>query len=506
MFLGDYKQAEALVGEALSEGRQTADPTAHRLAAGVSLRQNRLETVDKYPVKFDQIADLSSDDKAWANRIRATLLLNTGRLADRDRALGLVDENLKANPDSVEDQLLNATLLAARPKRRGEAVKTLEKLASADRLDAGRRFLLAQLYLGERKDAQYQSEMQRLLDSKVRNPQHLAQFVNYWIVGNQLDQADRWLAELKKVEPKGLVTLELQARLLALRNRKPELLALLEARGHEVPDQIGSVADLLSHYGFATGAEQAYTAYIAREPKQPERVLPLARFLARQGRVAEAMEMLKKAWSTCPTQTVATAALPLYDAPSANEGQRRQVEDWLAVATHDYPDSLDLASKLALIRIRQGRFEEAETLFRQILGVDPDRTDVLNGLSWILAFRDSSRADEALRLIDRAIAIGNFNPLFLDTRAVVLFRAGRVDDALKAIENYRKAAPKYASFYVHMAWFYQAKGRLEEVRQAFQQAEALGYTTEGTDPLERPSMVKLRLDLGLMDNVTRSGS
>ena len=66
--------------------------------------------------------------------------------------------------------------------------------------------------------------MLKLLNLKVRNPQHLAHFVNYWIGRNQLDQADRWLAELKKAEPQGVAALELEARLLDLRKRKPELL------------------------------------------------------------------------------------------------------------------------------------------------------------------------------------------------------------------------------------------------------------------------------------------
>ena len=151
--------------------------------------------------------------------------------------------------------------------------------------------------------------MHKLLDLKVRNPQHLAHFVNYWIGRNQLDQADRWLAELKKAEPQGLPALELEARLLDLRKRKPELLALLEARGREVPDQIGPVADLLNRYGFAKEAEAAYKAFVARDPKQPERALALAQFLARQDRVPEAMEILKKAWSTCRPEQVAAAAL-----------------------------------------------------------------------------------------------------------------------------------------------------------------------------------------------------
>ncbi len=171
--------------------------------------------------------------------------------------------------------------------------------------------------------------MQKLLNRKVRNPRHLAHFVNHWIDRNQLDQADRWLAELKKAEPQGLRALELEARLLDLRKRKPELLALLEARGREVPDQIGAVADLLNRYGFAKEAEAAYKAFVARDPRQPERALALAQFLARQDRVAEAMEILKKAWSTCPPEQVAAAALSVFDAPSATDAQKRQVEAWV---------------------------------------------------------------------------------------------------------------------------------------------------------------------------------
>ena len=259
------------------------------------------------------------------------MLLNTSRLSDRDRAEGLVERNLKSNPDSVEDQLLKATILAVGPGRHGESVKILEQLGGANRLDANQRFLLAQLYLGERNEEKYQSEMLKLLSLKSRSPQHLAHFVNYWIDRKQLDQADRWLAELKKAEPQGVAALELEARLLDLRKRKPELLALLEARGRAVPDQIGPVADLLNRYGFAKEAEAAYKAFVVRDPKQPERVLALAQFLARQDRVSEAMEILKKAWTTCRPERVGRRCTGLRcsfgrrgpAAPRWNPGRRR---------------------------------------------------------------------------------------------------------------------------------------------------------------------------------------
>src|SRR5262249_55303551 len=148
-------------------------------------------------------------------------------------------------------------------------------LAVAGRLGAGDQFVLAQLYLTQRDDQKYKDQMRKLLSLRARTPQHLAHFVNYWIGRNQLDQADRWLAELKQAEPRALPALELSARLFDLQNRKPELLALLEARGREVTDQIGAVADLLNHFGFAKEAEAAYKAFVARDLRQPERVLAL---------------------------------------------------------------------------------------------------------------------------------------------------------------------------------------------------------------------------------------
>ncbi len=86
----------------------------------------------------------------------------------------------------------------------------------------------------------------------------------------------------------------------------------------------------MNRYGFAKEAETAYKAFIARDPKQPEPVLALAQFLARQDRVAEAIEILKKAWTICMPEKVAAASVVLFDVPSAGEDTRRQVEAWVA--------------------------------------------------------------------------------------------------------------------------------------------------------------------------------
>jgi cellulose synthase operon protein C len=494
-FLGDAKQADALIQKAMNEEGKAADPGALRLATILSLGQNRLDQVESYLNKFDGVADLSPGDKAWANRTRIALLLSKNRPADQDQALRLVEQNLSNDANSAEDRALKATILALRPGRGGEAITILEQLAGAKRLGANDRFLLAQLYLVQREEQKYQDEMLKLLDLKPRNARHLAHFIDFWIGRNQLDQADRWLAELKKAEPQGLLALEREAKLLDTRKRKPEVLALLEARGRQFPDQIGPVADLLNRHGFAKDAEAAYKAFIAREPGQPERVLVLAQFLARQDRVAEATAILKTGWSTCRADQVATAALPLYDAPSAGEAEKRQIESWVAEAVRKQPEAVLLASKLGALRIRRGLFDEAEELLRRILARAPDNIDALNNLAWLLAMRNQGKAQEALGLIDHAINVSGVMPSLVDTRAVARIQLGQIDQAIEDLLAIRKQSPQNPSFAFHLAWAYQARGENVHAREQLQEAEKNGLSPGRLDPLELAIFKRFRRGL-----------
>ncbi len=493
LLVGDLAQAELLSQRVLNVHPRTAP--AIRLAAGVALGRNRSDQVAEYLTQLDRSTDVSPADKAWANRARVALLLRKNRPADQDESLRLVEQNLKNDPTSAEDLALKATVLAPRPRRRGEAIAILEQLAAAKRLGANEQFLLAQLYLGQREEKKYQDEMLKLLGLKPRNPRHLAHYVNHWIDRNHLDQADRWLAELKKTDPRGLPALELEARLLDLRKHKPELLSLLEARGRELPDEIGAVADLLNRYGFAKEAELAYKAFAARDPSQPERSLALAQFLASQDRPTEAIAILEKARTTCRPEQVAAAALAAFDAPSAGEAEKRRIETWLAEAVRKRPDVVSLKMRLGLVWMWQGRGDEAIELFRRLLADSPDDADVLNSLAWLLALRDQAKANEALALINHAIDITGAIPALVDTRAIVLIRAGQFDRALADLRRARAAEPSNPNFALHQAWAYQAKGRTYDARKAFQQAQELGWEVAKSDPLERSFMEKLRQDL-----------
>ncbi|HKM54863.1 MAG TPA: tetratricopeptide repeat protein, partial [Isosphaeraceae bacterium] len=449
---GDTKQAESMIQAALQS--PGCDLTTIRVATDLYINLGRFDQVEPILDKLRApTIKVTPEVLAWANRTRSQMRSATGRLDDLDSALALLEQNLKTNPSSLEDNRLKAVFLAMRTSGRPAAIKILEPLDQANQLGAFDQFLLARLYLGERLEDRYRSEMLEILDGKTKNPQHLGHFIGFLIDRGELAQVDRWLAELKRVEPQGPRALELEARLLKARKRDQELVAMLQERGRQIPDQIGVVARLLDRYGFVGEAEQAYKTFIGRNPNEPERALALVPLLVRQNRITEAVEILQKTWKTCKPEAVAATALALVDAPSGDANLKRQVEGWLTEAIQKSPAAAPrLRPRLASLYWKEGRYAEAEALNRQIVAADPDNVESLNNLAWELLLRDPSRFKEALDLVNRAIEKAGTLTSLADTRAVALIRGGQYDQAAQELRTAQEIDPKNLSLALHLAW------------------------------------------------------
>jgi predicted Zn-dependent protease len=127
----------------------------------------------------------------------------------------------------------------------------------------------------------------------------------------------------------------------------------------------------------------------------------------------------------------------------------------------------------------------------------PDNAEALNNLAWMLALRSQDRTSEALELINRAIEMRGPTSSLVDTRAVVLIRAGQPNRAIEGLTIARATDPKNPSLAVHLAWAYQMASNRQEAINAFRLAEKLGLRLASCDPLERSFVEKLRKDLGL---------
>ncbi len=494
--LGETKRAEALVEQALNEQANKADLATLQLAASIALSCNRRDKMDAYLRRLEAVKSQTPGELIAVKRLRIVLLASTGRPGDRARELALAEENLQYDPSNPEDQRTRATLLALQPRARTDAIVSLERMKAADRLFDNERFLLAQLYLAEGAAQKYQDEMQKILAQRIKDPRHLAHFIDFCIERNDLDQADRWLAEFKKLEHQGLAVLLRETQVLDRRNRKVELLRLLQSRARMVPQEAGAMAELMKRYGFVKEAEAAYRALIGSGPSQPELLLDFAKFLCRQDRAAEAMEVFKKAAAVCPSENLAAAACwSVYDTPSTSEADKHQVETWVTEAVRKQPQATLLASKLAVIRFRQGRLDDAESLFRRLVASDPTNAEVLNNLAWLLALRDARNALEALVLIERAIGSQGPTPGLLDTRGVVLIQAKRPDEAVADLLTARRNDARDPGFAFHLAWAYEVSGRRDQARQLFDEAQKLGLKPQALDPLMFAIFERLQKEL-----------
>jgi protein O-GlcNAc transferase len=166
------------------------------------------------------------------------------------------------------------------------------------------------------------------------------------------------------------------------------------------------------------------------------------------------------------------------------------------------PQETQSAMQSAAKLIRDGRFPGAETIYRQILAENPNHSDALHWLGFVLY--STNRFDEAESVVRRELAVeptrpdtqcnlavlltsqGKYNEAIAicrkliadhpelgeahDNLARTLRLTGHLDQATAAYKQGIDAAPKYAPNYVHLAQALYDKGQPHEALAAARQA------------------------------------
>ena len=137
-----------------------------------------------------------------------------------------------------------------------------------------------------------------------------------------------------------------------------------------------------------------------------------------------------------------------------------------------------------------GQFDLAEADMRQALKLYPDQADVLNYLGYSLVDRGRN-LDEALGMINRAVAQRPDSGFIIDSLAWAYFRLGRYQDALAPMEKASLLEPVDPIVTDHLGDIYWANGRKREAE--YQWRRALSYAPTDKDA----ARIRLKLDQGL---------
>ena len=191
------------------------------------------------------------------------------------------------------------------------------------------------------------------------------------------------------------------------------------------------------------------------EVKDPELLVQTqsrrASLLARQGQLAQARALLQQ--------------LP---EPNAQEARRKMLAEvnllrefkqyqpayeLMSRAVAQAPKDHELIYEKSILTEKLGRFEEMESLLRQILQLKPDYHAAYNALGYSLADR-GVRLAEAKQLIVKALEFAPSDPYIQDSLAWVEFRLGNRQEALRVIEAAYKAKPdaEIAAHFGEILW------------------------------------------------------
>ena len=153
---------------------------------------------------------------------------------------------------------------------------------------------------------------------------------------------------------------------------------------------------------------------------------------------------------------------------------------------------------------RLGNWPEAEADFRAALEIRPDQPQVLNYLGYSLVEKQI-KLDEALEMIERAVAARPDSGYIVDSLGWVLYRLGRYDEAVGHMERAVELMPVDPVVNDHLGDVYWAVGRYREAE--FQWKRALSFIDPDDVISEAdPDRIRSKLEVGLDQVLSNEGA
>lgn len=265
------------------------------------------------------------------------------------------------------------------------------------------------------------------------------------------------------------------------------------------PDHIDAIllsAELLEQLSQYDLAAEAYRKVPTGSSDFHAAEMGRAEILAQSGKPDAAIEVLENLAARQPNLPSVHVALA--------DLQRRQENYAAAVTSYDRAIELTetgsggnwfLHYARGICHERLKAWDKAEADFRRALELNPDQPQVLNYLGYSLVERQE-KLEEALDMIERAVAIQPDSGYIVDSLGWVLFRLGRYDEAVEHMERAVELMAVDPVVNDHLGDVYWAVGRTREAD--FQWRRALSFIDPAdTDGEADPDRIRRKLEVGL---------
>ena len=183
-----------------------------------------------------------------------------------------------------------------------------------------------------------------------------------------------------------------------------------------------------------------------------------ADLLTQQGRKEEARLVLAQIKTTNAEQ--ATRKILVQSMWLRDNKQLDEAYTVVKLALNAQPQNTDLMSEMALVNEKLKRFDEMESLLRDLIKLKPEDPQAFNALGYSLADRNI-RLVEARQLITQALQLAPEDAYIQDSLGWVAFRQGQYAEALKILQTAYKARPD-AEIAAHLGEVLWVMGQRQE--------------------------------------------
>ncbi|WP_132248509.1 tetratricopeptide repeat protein [Primorskyibacter sedentarius] len=287
----------------------------------------------------------------------------------------------------------------------------------------------------------------------------------------------------------------------ALSNEADDDYTLLYSRVAEYlrPDHVDAIllsADMLERLEQHDLAVATYKRVPRDHPAYHAAELGRADALRADGKVDAAVEVLESLAETHGNLAVVQSTLgDLMRQLERYDDAVKAYDRALALFDTPEPTQWFLYYARAISHERQGNWPQAEADFRAALALNPEQPQVLNYLGYSLVEKNE-KLDEALGMIERAVAARPDSGYIVDSLGWVLYRLGRYEEAVGHMERAAELMAIDPVVNDHLGDVYWSVGRKLEAEFMWKRALSFVDSEVASDEVD-PERIRRKLEVGL---------
>ncbi|MCC6488425.1 MAG: tetratricopeptide repeat protein [Candidatus Hydrogenedentes bacterium] len=477
---GLYKEAIVLLSEV--EGRMESADGKLQLSlerASIATRQGDAGVATEWLRELDRRIESGNPLRRRYNTVKLQLIQSTlsSHEGNAAEAQAMIAQVRAEEPDNPVLQTIDGFLMLREvPPRIDEAEALFEQAAESNPNNVNAQWGLTRLAQLREDFPKALTHAERAASLAPDEPMLQLQLGQILFASGRRLEAERAFERALKLNPDDVQALESLAISLMDREQTRQaqvVMERLEALAARSPDAQAALDALEGRILMAEGdtraAEDVLRAQYAANPDDAAVVRNLAVAIARQGRAAEAVALMREFAGKRASEPEVWVSLAQFYLAEAGTEDLPQASTALTRALIADPDYVPALRTMLDIRLRQGNFVEALGLTDRYLHKHPNSPDMLHIRAQLLfgSHADLQSAEEA---VSRAISMDE-RPEYLATRGMILLARGDAQGALRDLQTAAIAMPATsARMDVAIADAYLRIGNLETSRQYLESA------------------------------------